>query len=175
MPHSPQSVPKPMAVGLCLALLTVLFGFALGGTFGLAEDALKTHLKDAGNAVLESAYQGDVAAKDAVVAKSWEYFKRAHLHGGGIGAAATASIVALLLLCRAGAVAQLSALAFGLGGLIYSSYWLWAGLIAPGMGGTGAAKEALFWFATPGAALCIFGLCGTIYCVARDCLFRSQE
>jgi len=34
---------------------------------------------------LQSAYQGNVAAKDAVVKKSWEYLKRAHLNGGAIG------------------------------------------------------------------------------------------
>ena len=87
---------------------------------------------------------GDVAAKDAVVKKSWDYLKRAHLHGGAIGAAAIGSILALILLCRLGMLAKLSALAFGSGAFIYSLFWLFAGLAAPGLGSTKRCQKRPF-------------------------------
>lgn len=170
-----RTVPKSIAAGLCLALLTVLFGFVLGGALGAAESSLKKRLDDSGNAVLQSAYQEDVAAKDAVVKQSWGYLKRAHLHGGAIGTAAIGSIMALILLCRLDMLAKLSALALGSGALIYSLFWLCAGLAAPGLGSTGAAKESLAFVALPGAGLCILGLCGAFFSVVRDCFFGKDH
>jgi hypothetical protein len=35
---------------------------------------------------------------------------------------------------------------------------MFAGLTAPGLGGTGAAKEALQWLAVPTSGACIVGL-----------------
>ena len=162
-------IPRSVAVGACLALVATLLGFALGGAFGAAEGAIKKHLEGSGAAVLQDVYGGDAAAMDAVVKKSWEYLQRAHLHGGGIGASALASIVTLVLLCRLGAVAQVSSLSFGAGALLYSLYWLFAGLAAPGLGSTGAAKESLEFLAIPGAGLCITGLCGTLWAVVEAC------
>lgn len=48
-------------------------------------------------------------------------------------------------------------LALGAGGLGYAVYWLWAGFRAPGLGGTGAAKESLKWLATPSSGLVVVG------------------
>ena len=168
-------IPRSMAVGVCLALLAILLGFVMGGVFGAVESSIKKHLDDAGGAVLHTVYQGDVAAKDAVVKKSWDYLKRAHLHGGAIGSAALGSILALILLCRLGLVAKVSAVAFGAGALIYSLYWLFAGLLAPGLGSTGVAKETLSIVAIPGAGLCLLGLAGTIFSVVKTCFFTSAE
>ena len=170
-----RPVPKSIAAGLCLSLLAVLFGFVLGGVFGAAESSIRKRLDNCGSAVLQSAYQGNVAAKDAVVKKSWEYLKRAHLHGGAVGTAAIGAIVSLILLCRLGMLARLSALAFGSGAFLYSLYWLFAGLVAPGLGSASVAKESLSFIAIPGAGLCILGLCGTIVSVVRGCFFRSAE
>ncbi len=80
-----RAIPTSMALGLSFSLLAILFGFVLGGVFGSVESSIKKRLDDSGTAVMESVYQGDVAAKDAVVNKSWTYLKRAHLHGGAIG------------------------------------------------------------------------------------------
>jgi hypothetical protein len=102
------------------------------------------------------------------VAKSWEYLKRAHLHGGGIGGASLAAIAILLLTTKLGRMAQYSAAAFGAGALIYAVFWLAAGFSAPGMGSTGAAKEAFEWIAVPGAGLAILGAVGTMISVWRD-------
>ena len=173
MSSETRPVPKSVAAGACLSLLVILLGFALGGAFGAVESTIKKRLDDSGTAVLQSAYKGDAAAKDAVVKKSWEYLQRAHLHGGGLGTAALASIAVLILLCRLGLLEQLSALAFGSGALLYSLFWLIAGFTAPGLGSTGAAKESLSFIAIPGAGLCILGVCGTIFSVVKTCFFGS--
>ena len=166
-----RQIPKPIAVGAIFALLSILFGFGLGIVFGAFEANLKKQLEASGTAALQSVYQGDVAAKDAVVKKSFDYVVRAHLHGGGIGGAALGAIAALILLTSLGLVAQASAVAFGAGALLYSIFWLWAGFLAPGLGGTGAAKEALNFIAMPGAGLAIAGAAGTLYSVVKDGLF----
>ncbi|MBP2671758.1 MAG: hypothetical protein H6Q85_1824 [candidate division NC10 bacterium] len=170
-----QPVPKSVVAAICLALLAILFGFTLGGAFGAVEDSIVKYLDDSGTAVLQTVYKGDVAAKDAVVKKSWVYLQRAHLHGGAIGTAALGAILTLVIMCRLGLVAKLSALAFGGGALTYSLFWLFAGLTAPGLGSTGVAKEALSFMAIPGAGLCILGLAGTIYSVVKDCFLASTE
>lgn len=162
---SVRPIPTSIRAGILLALTAILLGFVLGGVFGAFEDAVKGRLADAGNAALATAYDGDVAAKDAVVAKSWDYLKRAHLHGGAIGAAALAAIATLLTVTRVGPIARLSAPAFGAGALIYSIFWLVAGFSAPGMGSTDAAKDAFEWIAVPGAGLAILGLVGTMIAV----------
>lgn len=162
-----RTIPKPVAAGAILSLLSILFGFSLGGAFGAVEDSFKARLADSGNAALETVYKGDAAAKDAVVKKSWDYLIRAHLHAGAIGTASLASIAMMILLCPLTVPAQLSAVAFGSGALIYSGFWLLAGFMAPGMGGTGAAKKALELVAVPGAGLCLLGAFGTLFCVAK--------
>jgi hypothetical protein len=153
---------RPLAPGLIPALVSILFGFGLGGLFGGAEDPIREHLNNSAEKVLSSAYDGSVGKKDAVVRKSWAYLKRAHLHAGGIGAAALGSIILLSLLGVPGLLEKLSALAFGAGSLIYSIFWMLAGFQAPALGGTEAAKEALKYVAIPGAGLCILGLVGTL-------------
>lgn len=161
-------VPFQIRTGAALALSAILFGFILGGIFGFNEDAVKGRLEASGAAAVATVYQGDVAAKDAVVAKSWEYLLRAHMHGGGIGAAALGAIAAIVLLTGMGTVARWSALFFGAGALLYSIFWLWAGFKAPGMGSTGAAKEALAFLAVPGAGLALLGVAGALFAVLVD-------
>jgi hypothetical protein len=162
---SVHPIPASVRTGILLSLAAILFGFVLGGAFGAFEDVVKGRLEASGNAALATAYAGDVAAKDAVVSKSWEYLKRAHLHGGAIGAAALSSIAILLVATRVGPIARASAPAFGAGALIYAIFWLVAGFTAPGMGSTGAAKEAFNWLAIPGAGLAIIGVVGTMVAV----------
>jgi hypothetical protein len=153
--------------GIILALLAILFGFGLGAAFGTVEESIKAHLNGSAEQVLDSVYHGDVSKKEAVVSKSWIYMKRAHLHGGAIGAVALASICLLVLLGHTGALERLSAFALGAGSLVYSLFWLLAALKAPGMGSTHAAKESLGFIAIPGAALALLGVLGTLAAVVR--------
>jgi len=165
---NPTPIPTAIRAGAVLALIAVLFGFVLGGLFGLNEDAVKGRLEASGSAVIATVYQGDVAAKDAVVAKSWDYLKRAHMHGGGIGAAALGAIAMIVLMTGMGTIARLSAVSIGAGAIVYSVFWLLAGFMAPGHGGTDAAKEALEWIAVPGAGLALMGVVGSLFAVIRD-------
>ncbi|MBW2294201.1 MAG: hypothetical protein JRG94_18095 [Deltaproteobacteria bacterium] len=158
---------KPLAPGIILALLSIAFGFILGGSFGAAEDSIKGHLRSSADVVFDSVYEGDANKRDAVVSKSWSYMKRAHLHGGAIGAAALASIVLLGLFGNPGPLERYSALAFGAGSFLYPMFWLAAGLTAPSVGSTGEAKEALGFLAIPGAGLCLLGIGGTLASVLR--------
>ena len=165
---SSRTIPTPMMIGLTLAFIGVLLGFLLGGAFGLLEPAILAHLKASGEAVLATTYGGDVTKLDAVVDKSWTYMLRAHMHGGAIGSAALGAIGILLVTTGRGGIAQLSALAIGGGALIYPTFWLVTALAAPGLGGTGAAKDAFEWIAVPGAGLAILGIIGCLIAVWTD-------
>lgn len=136
-------------LGLATSVLTILFGQGLGIVFGLNEDAIKGRLRDSASAVQATVYKGDAAAMKPVLEKSWVYMQRAHLHSGAMGTTAVGLIVLLCLLGTGrGTTAGLGA-ALGCGGLGYSIYWMWAGFLAPGLGGTSAAKAKLAWLAMP--------------------------
>lgn len=175
MPNQVSTNLKALAPGVILALMSILLGFLLGGTFGAAEDAVKTQLRSSADSVFETVYHGDERARDAVIGRSWSYLKRAHLHGGGIGAAALASVVLLALLGPPGLLQKISAGAFGAGALLYSIFWLAAGFTAPAVGDPDAAKEALGFIAIPGAGLCLIGLCGTLYSALRQFLSPLRD
>lgn len=157
----------PLLPGFVLSLCALLMGFSLGGAFGAAEDSIKSTLQSSASAVLETAYEGDQAKADAVVSKSWSYLKRSHLHAGGIGAAALAMLLLLALLGPPTRATQGVALLLGLGAMIYPLFWMVAGFKAPGLGGTGAAKDALEWMAVPGAGAVLLGTLGTLVLTVR--------
>lgn len=165
---SARTIPTPMMLGLTLALTGVLFGFLIGGAFGLIEPTLKGRLAASADAVMTTTYNGDVAARDKVVEKSWIFLQRAHLHAGAIGSVALGAIAILLLVTGRGGIAQLSALALGAGSLVYPIFWLVAGFSAPGLGSTDAAKDAFEWLAVPGAGLTLLGALGTLTAVWTD-------
>lgn len=153
--------------GLVLAVSTVLLGFVLGGLFGLNEDLIKDRLAASAAAVTATVYHGDAAAAEPVIAKSWQYMQRAHLHGGAIGTAAIGMILVLLLIGTAPRILRILGLALGGGGLGYSVFWLWAGFIAPGLGSTGAAKESLRWLAMPSAGAVMLATAGVAFLCIR--------
>ena len=149
---------KPAKLGTLFALLTILYSFALGATFGLYEDEVKDHLKAEAEAVKDTIYKGDQAKMDKITAKSWVYCKRAHTHAAGLGAIALAVIVFLGVIRTPALLKFLASLCLGAGALGYSVFWMLAAHMAPGLGSTDKAKEALFWVTRAGAGLCILGL-----------------
>jgi len=154
---------------LLLGLLACLWGFGMGGAFGAAEDAIKDALRARADAVLDTRYEGDAAKATQVVDKSFKYLIRSHLHGGAIGA--VAGLCGLVLSShRRGspAVRRAAGALIGAGGLAYSLYWCAAGWMAPGLGSTGAAKEALAWWGFPAAGACLVGLAATVVLSARE-------
>jgi hypothetical protein len=166
---------SPLAPGLLLGLLAVLFGFGMGGAFGAAQNALKAGLKARGAAGLDSAYGGDEAAMTKVVRKSWSYYERAHLHANAPGTTALAAILLLSLVGTPGLLERIGAVAFGAGTLLYGVYWLLAGMRAPGMGSTGAARESLAFIAIPGSGLCMIGLFVTIYVLVTRVMMKKAR
>ena len=165
---------RPLAPGILLAFASIAFGFGLGIAFGAAEHDLKDHLHANAQAVLESADAGDESQGRSVVGKSWTYFKRAHLHANSLGTTALVASLLLSLLGPPGVLARLSSFGLGAGALFYAAYWLFAGLMAPELGSTSAAKDSLAWLAIPSSGACVAGLLGTLICLIRA-IFQSPR
>ena len=147
----------PALPGIFLAVLTLLFGFGLGVVFGLNEGAIKSRLAASAAAVEATVYHGDAAAAKPVLDKSWAYMQRAHLHAGALGTSAVILCVLTALVGARPVVTRTIGVALGAGALGYSVFWLWAGFRAPGLGGTGAAKESLAWLAMPSSGAVVAG------------------
>ena len=171
----PASDLHALRWGITFSLLTIMFGFGTGGAFGFLEDSLKDGLRASAEAVKDTAYGGDDAKMKQVLDKSWVYYQRAHLHGGAIGTATLAGSLLLVTLGRASRTlrAAVSA-ALGVGGLGYSIFWLLAGQRAPGLGSTGAAKEALSWLAFPTTGLLLAGWVVLVLVVAVELHGRAR-
>lgn len=147
---------RPFLPALLIALMAMTFGHGIGIAFGVAEDDMKGALQARADAVLADKYGGDATKAKAVVDKSWSYVKRAHMHAGALGTSAIAlSLLLAFVTCPALRVRQAVAVASSLGGLLYGVYWLVAAYAAPGLGGTGAAKEAYAWLGLPASALVV--------------------
>ncbi len=164
---------RPHVAGLLLAFLGLFLGFGLGAAFGANEDALKGHLKEEAAAVLATAYEGDQAKADKVTAKSWTYMKRAHLHAGVLGASALAVIVVLALATAPSLPGRACSTLVGLGAPLYGLFWLLAALSAPGLGSTGAGKDANEWVAILGSGSVLLGTAGAAVLIAVGLLRRS--
>ncbi|MFH2048446.1 MAG: hypothetical protein ABIJ12_03280, partial [bacterium] len=122
---------KPLRYGLLLAIITILYGFSLGGIFGAFEDNIENYLQERADSVYETIYNSDVNQMKSVLSKSWTYFKRAHLHANGIGTTALVLILLLSFLEYNRKIKTITALALGLGAIGYSSFWMFAALKAP--------------------------------------------
>ncbi|GAB64207.1 MAG: hypothetical protein DWB56_06285 [Candidatus Jettenia sp.] len=162
---------RQLRVGMILALLTLLYGFGLGAAFGTAEDGMKGSLKTSAQEVYETVYKGDKAEMSKVTDKSWTYFKRAHLHANGMGAASLGMIILLSLLKGQSVMRMITAIGLGAGALGYSLFWLFAGMMAPGLGSTGLAKETLAWLAIPSGVMFLSGTIAVlvvfVWCVLK--------
>jgi len=150
-----DDIVRAVLPGLAVAALTLLLGFGLGVIFGLNEEAITSRLAAAAAAAPAAVYNGDAAAMKSVLAKSWTYMQRSHLHAGALGTTAVALTMIVVLLGVRPVVARTISVAAGAGGLGYSLFWVWAGSRAPGLGSTGAAKESLSWLAIPASGLVV--------------------
>lgn len=160
--------------GLLLSGLAVLLGFSLGGLFGAFEHPIQDWLKQQGTSVLATVYQNDSAKLEAVSDKAWHYFLRAHMHGGGIGAATLALSLLLAALPAQVLLRRACATLLGFGAIGYSSFWLLAGMRAPALGGTGIAKESLSWLAIPSAGALLVGVSLTLALIVWALFIQKQ-
>ena len=162
-------------VGLLLAIITLVYGFGLGGSFGAFEENIREYLSAKAKQVFETKYNGDEANMNRTVGRSWGYFKRAHLHANGLGAVASALILLLVFLPVGILIKKITAICLGLGSLGYSTFWMFVGLKAPALGSTGLAKESLSWLAVPSAGLCIIGVVAMLVHLVVTLFFMEKS
>lgn len=169
------SLFKPVKFGLVLAIGTILFSFLLGGAFGAKEEAIFEYLNAQAQPVVATVYKGDTAKVEAVVNKSWNYFKRAHLHAGGIGTASML-LITMLAFMNIQAMAKTVVSSFiGFGSFGYSFFWLLAGMKAPSLGSTGLAKESLSWLAIPSAGFLIIGTLSVLLLIIYQLFIKKED
>lgn len=178
MMHHPDTrtiLTSPAAhFGLIFSVLTILYGLGMGIVFGLNEDLIKSRLAASATEVRDSIYKGDDAAAKPVLEKSWNYMQRAHLHAGAMG---TTAVVLIVLVCMLGAprlVTFAIGAALGIGGLGYSTFWMWAGFRAPALGSTSAAKESLAWLAMPSSGIYVLATVAVLIVLIRAALSNPR-
>lgn len=164
-----------LKIGLIFALLTIFYGFLLGGVFGGFEDQIKGYLNAEANKVYLEVYQSHTDNLVKVTKKSWTYIKRSHMHATGIGTTSLVLILLLSFLNTKVLVRKIAAIFLGLGGFGYSLFWLLAGMKAPLLGSTGLAKETLSWLAIPSSGMCILGVFGTMLLFVDEMLLSQKE
>ncbi len=152
--------------GIVLALVAILLGISMGLGFGCCEDSIKSKFKSDAYEVLDTVYKGSKSKAKRIASSSWSYMKRAHFHSQTMG---VISLVFSLLVAglKFAPRWQLGVSIFsGFGALGYGLFWLLAGVIAPSMGSTSAAQNALELLAQASAgcfflsAIALFGLLG---------------
>ncbi len=129
--------------GVFIAMIAILFGGSLGLSFGCCEDDVKGALKAKADAVAMAKYEGKQDKMDKVVGKAWVYLKRAHLHSQTMGVIAIALSLLIAWLNFHPKIQVGVSLLSGFGSLGYGVFWLGAAALAPGMGSTHDAKEAV--------------------------------
>jgi len=129
--------------GVLIAMIAILFGGSLGLSFGCCEDDIKGALNAKADAVSMQKYGGKQDKIDKVLGKAWVYLKRAHLHSQVMGVIAIALSLLIAGLNFHPKIQMGVSLLSGLGSLGYGVFWLGAAALAPAMGSTDDAKEAV--------------------------------
>ena len=129
--------------GIFISMVGILFGGFMGLSFGCCEEDIKRFLNEEAESVSQEKYGGIQAKKDKVVKKAWVYMKRAHLHSQTMGVIAIAFSLLVAGLNFHPKIQLGVSILSGLGSLGYGVFWLLAASLAPGMGGTSAAKESV--------------------------------
>lgn len=171
---------RPVRFGLLLGLLAVLYGWSLGIAFGVNEDGIReTFIADAerSRAIYVQKAGSEAGATEAIKKideTAWRYFLRAHLHAGAIGSIAIAASLLLAMLAVGRGPKVVASTLLGLGAVGYPLSWMLAGMRAPGMGSTAAAKESLLWLAVPTTVGLLVGGLMTFGLVAAGLFFRRR-
>jgi hypothetical protein len=169
---------------LALGILAILYGFALGVVFGVAEDGIEGGLRASAEARIELYRAEHTAAPQPAEATraemkrvqdgAWKYFIRAHLHAGAIGAVAVGLSLILAFLTAGARLKGVAAWLLGVGAVGYPLFWMLAAIRAPGLGSTRAAKESLTWLAVPTAGAAVVGVILTLVLVLYE-LYVSRS
>lgn len=161
---------------LILVLCSILFGSGLGIAFGISEARLKEALTSrlALNVKLEALPEAQRDKEgEALTSKAWQYFKRAHMHGGAIAALSLGLILLLNHLAGSSGLKIIAAYFLAIGGFIYPLFWLASGWHSPVLG-TSAAKENFQWLAA-GGVLHTAGVVMTLIVAVRRGAYRGTR
>lgn len=160
--------------GILISMVAILFGGSLGLSFGCCEDSVKGYLNAEADAVSMEKYEGKQDKKNKVVKKAWVYMKRAHLHSQTMGVIAIAFSMLVAWLNYPPKIQLGVSLLSGLGSLGYGVFWLLSAVLAPGMGSTHAAKEAVGLIAqASGGAFFVAGI--TLFVALAYTMFACKR
>ncbi|MBR9729147.1 hypothetical protein ACFOD0_16780 [Shewanella intestini] len=158
---------KPIRIGIMLCLVTILFGYILGGAFGAANSTIKGYFHQQ---VYVTHAQNFTSEQDKVTAynKAKAYIKRAHLHSGAIGSAALVTILALGFCGVSERKKKLTSIMIGFGASGYGVFvWTLMALMTP-MIGKSAAHELVAVLAIPTGLALVVGTIVTMIFVMVD-------
>lgn len=117
---------RNVKIGVFLVLCGLIFGMAMGISFGINEDAYKDFIAEGITAHPEV---HDAKSKD----KIWRYAQRAHFHATGISAFSLGLIILIMFSRMRVKLKAASSILIGLGGL-YPLSWFAMFLLAPSIG-----------------------------------------
>jgi hypothetical protein len=169
----------PVRFGLALGMVAILYGWGLGILFGAGEDWLREGFiaRAEANRALYLQRAGTEEGATALIKRidesAWTYFLRAHMHAGGIGSIAIGASLLLSFLSVSAKVKTLTSVLLGYGAVGYPLFWMWAGLRAPGLGTTRAAKESLRWLAWSSSGSLVVAAVITLALVVGDLLLKK--
>jgi len=165
---------RSVRIGALFAILTILFGFGLGITFGVADDDIEEHLEASAKSVLETKYEGNKKKMRHIAHKSWRYIQRAHFHAGGIGAATLSLILLLGFTGTSANIKGIVSMITGIGAFGYPFGWLLAGFKAPALGSMHLAKEAVSWIAAPAGLAVVLGSIAILILFVIDTFVKKK-
>ena len=165
----------PVRIGILLAVMSIMFGFSVGIVFGGFDTILRNVLKAKAEAVLVTVYNNDIDKMRSILNMSGGLIKMAHIHANGLGISSLALIFMMILFCPDGKAKDSASVCLGLGALGYSTFWLFAGLKAPGLGSTQLAHDSLHLLAIPAAAMSVAGLLLTFGLFVRAAFIKKKE
>jgi len=160
--------------GLAFAMLAILFGGLMGLGFGCCEDSFRDKFKEDATFVLKEKYNGGQNKADKVSAKSWVYMKRAHLHSQTMGVISIVLFLIAVGLAFPSPLQTYISLMSGLGLIGYGLFWFLAGFLAPGMGSTDIAKEAVSLVALVSAGSFFIAVIG-LFCMLGYKVFIQKS
>ncbi|MBW7996405.1 MAG: hypothetical protein FVQ81_07550 [Candidatus Glassbacteria bacterium] len=170
-----KKTTRPVKIGILLALLTISLGFSIGIIFGGAEEIIKDVLKSNAEAVFDTVYNNDIDSMRSVLNMSGGLFKMSHIHANGLGIVSLVLIIIMMLFCPGGKLTDVASICLGAGALGYSSFWMFAGMKAPGLGSTHEATESLSLIATTSAGLLAVGLFLTFVLFVTAVFVKKNE
>ena len=145
--------------GLLLVMLTLLFGIAMGVTFGVVEDSVKSYISEG------------IAAHPELHDKSssgriWRYAQRAHFHATGIAAFSIGLLLLIMHSSLAARTKRTASILVGLGGL-YPLSWFNMFILAPSIGRSAAhhhwLTETFTYIGVAGLLIGIALLCANLF------------